>query len=114
MDKLKLAMAAAIVATAIGGFYYYADQSLLLRVVVMLALMIVAAFIALKSEAGANVWSFGRGALIEIRKVVWPTRKETIQTTVMVMASVFVVGIILWIFDMILVWGIGLLTGRGG
>ncbi|MBF0471875.1 MAG: preprotein translocase subunit SecE [Gammaproteobacteria bacterium] len=113
MDRLKLALAAAIVATAIGGFYIFAEQSLLLRVVALLALTGVAMAIAVRTEVGRNAWNFSRGALIEIRKVVWPTRQETVQTTLMVMAAVLVLGIILWIFDMFLAWGITLLTGQG-
>jgi len=65
-------------------------------------------------EAGGHAVAFGRGAVIEIRKVVWPTRKETVNTTLLVMAMVVLVGIILWVFDMFLSWGIQLLTGQGG
>jgi preprotein translocase subunit SecE len=112
-DKLKLALAIVIVVLALGGFYVYAEQSLLLRVGALLTALIVASVIALRTETGAATWGFGRGALVEVRKVVWPTRQETIQTTLMVMAMVIVVGIILWIFDMLLAWGVQTMTGQG-
>jgi len=113
-DKIKLALAMAIVAVAIGGFYVYADQSLLLRVIALLVAVTVAAFIAVQTETGAGALAYSRGSLVEIRKVVWPTRKETVQTTMMVMAMVLLVGIILWVFDMLLAWAVKLLTGQGG
>ena len=112
-DKLKLALAVSVVVTALVGFYVYADQSLLLRVIVLVGAMTVASVIATRTASGAAVWSFGRGALVEVRKVVWPTRQETIQTTLMVMVMVVIVGLILWIFDMLLAWGVQIMTGQG-
>ena len=113
-DKLKLLAAALIVAGAIVGFYVFADQALVVRVLGLLVAAGIAVAIALRTESGDKTWRFGQGALIEIRKVVWPSRKETTQTTLIVMAMVFVVGIILWVFDMFLSWAIQLLTGQGG
>lgn len=112
-DKIKLAVALAIAIAAVAGFYVFADQSLLLRVVSLLVAVIVAGAIAVQTESGRNVWSFGRGATVEIRKVVWPSRKETVQTTLMVLVMVVIVGIILWIFDIFVAWGVGYLTGQG-
>jgi len=113
-DKIKLGLALLIAIAAVAGFYVYAEQSLLLRVVGLLIAVAVSAAIALQTEAGRNIWSFGRGATIEIRKVVWPSRKETVQTTLMVLVMVVIVGIILWMFDMFVAWGVGYLTGQGG
>ncbi len=59
----------------------------------LLVAPVIAVAIALRSEPGQNTWRFGQGALIEIRKVVWPTRQETTQTTLIVMAMVFAVGV---------------------
>lgn len=112
-DKIKLALASAVVVAAIGAFYVFAEQSLLIRVIVLLVAAIIAVLIASKTESGASTISFARGALVEVRKVVWPTRKETIQTTIMVMVMVIIVGIILWLFDLFLSWGVQLLTGQG-
>jgi preprotein translocase subunit SecE len=113
-DKIKLALALLIVACAMVAFYQFPDQSLLLRVIGLLVAATVASMIALKTEAGASTWSYGRGAVIEVRKVVWPTGKETRQTTLIVMLMVVLVGIILWFFDLFLVWAVKLLTGQGG
>lgn len=113
-DKIKLFIAVLLVAAGISGFYYYADQALLYRVLGLLAVFGVSTFIALQSQPGINTWNFGRSAVIEVRKAVWPTRQETIQTTLMVMVMVIIVGIVLWLFDMSLLWAVKLLTGQGG
>jgi preprotein translocase subunit SecE len=112
-DKIKLSAAILILMGAIGAFYYFADDSLLLRVVGLLAAAGIAAAVAKQTVLGDSVWNFGRGSLIEIRKVVWPSRRETVQTTLIVMAMVVVVGLILWMFDIFLVWAIKFITGQG-
>lgn len=101
-DKLKLAAALLVIAAAIGGFYYWADHSLLLRVLGLLAAIGIALGIALKTAPGQRGWAFVQEAQLEVRKVVWPTRKETMQTTAAVMAVVVVVALFLWAVDAIL------------
>lgn len=113
-DKIKLIVAVLILGAAIVAFYVFADQSMLFRVLGLLVAAGVSVAVASQTEVGAGVISFGRGSVIEARKVVWPTRKETVQTTLMVMAMVVLVGIILWVFDMFLAWAVGMLTGQGG
>lgn len=113
-DKIKLIIAIAIAVAALVGFYAFEEQQQVVRVLGLLIGFGVAALVASRSETGANAVAFSRGAIVEIRKVVWPTRKETINTTLLVMAMVLLVGIILWVFDMFLAWGIQLLTGQGG
>jgi preprotein translocase subunit SecE len=113
-DKIKILLAVLILAGAVAGFYTYEEQSMLYRVLGMLGAVAVATVIALQTEAGRHALAFSRGAWVEVRKVVWPTRKETLQTTVMVMVMVIIVGIILWIFDLFLGWGIQSITGQGG
>jgi preprotein translocase subunit SecE len=113
-DKFKLIMAVALAVAALAGFYIFNEQQQVVRVLGLLLGLGVAAFLASRSELGGNAVAFSRGAIVEIRKVVWPTRKETINTTLLVMAMVVLVGIILWVFDMFLAWGIQLLTGQGG
>jgi len=113
-DKLKFLMAIAVIAAAISGYYYYADESMLLRVLAILAALAVSVAIMMQTATGRDAWAFIGGARNEVRKVVWPTRKETVQTTLIVMAMVFVVAVILWGFDMFLTWAVKLLTGQGG
>ncbi len=114
LDKIKLLIAVLLVGGGIGGFYYFADESVLYRVLGLLVVIGVSIAIALQTQMGAEAWGFGRNAVVEARKVVWPTRKETTQTTLIVLAMVVVVGVILWLFDMFLLWAVRLLTGQGG
>jgi preprotein translocase subunit SecE len=104
MDKVKLAVAILLVVGGIVGFYWYADQALLYRVLGMLAIFGVAVAIALNTEVGASVVTFGRSATLEMRKTVWPTRKETSQTTLIVVVFVTALGFVIWIIDSILRW----------
>lgn len=113
-DKIKLALALAIVAAAMVAFYLFSSHSLLVRVLVLVIAVIIAALISARTAVGSSAWEFLRGATIEARKVVWPTPKETTQITVAVVAMVGIMGLILWSFDMLLAWGIRLLTGQGG
>ena len=114
MDKIKLAVAVLLVIAGIAGFYHYADQALLYRVLGLLVVVGVAIAIALTSQPGMATLSFGRSAVLEVRKSVWPSRRETTQTTLIVMVMVVLVGIMLWLFDMFLLWAVKLLTGQGG
>jgi len=114
LDKIKLIISVALIAGGIAGFYYYADQALLYRVLGLLAIIGVAAGLALTTQLGAETLSFGRNATLEVRKAVWPTRTETVQTTLIVLAMVILIGIMLWLFDMFLLWAVKLLTGQGG
>lgn len=114
-DKIKFLLAAVIVVAALGAFYYYGDDtSLLLRVLGLLAGIGVATAVFSQTAAGQQTWAYIGEARAEVRKVVWPTRKETVQTTLVVMAMVVVTAIILWIFDSILTWLVKVLTGQGG
>jgi len=113
-DKLKLTIASFILLGAVGAFYYFGDQSVFLRVVGLLVALGIATALASRTAPGAGALSYGRGALIEVRKVVWPTGKETTQTTAIVMVMVVLMGLILWLFDTFLVWAVKLMTGQGG
>ena len=114
LDIAKLAAAALLLVGGIVAFYYFADWSALLRVVGLLAIAGGAVAIAFQTAPGRQLWQFVSDARMEVRKVVWPTRQETIQTTLVVMAMVVVLGIVLWLFDMILMGILRFLTGHGG
>jgi preprotein translocase subunit SecE len=113
LDSLKLGAAVLVVAGGIYAFYHYEDQHLVLRVLGLLAVAAIAIFIAAQTGMGRNVLGFISGAQSEVRRVVWPTRAETVQTTLAVVLMVFIVGIFLWLLDMLLLWAIQLLTGQG-
>ena len=109
----KWIVAFAILASGIGGFYYWSDESLLLRVIGLLILTAAAVFVAGQTQKGRLAWDFVREARTEVRKVVWPTRKETTQTTLIVIAMVGLVAVIMWILDGLFAWLVKLLLGTG-
>lgn len=111
LDILKLLIAIAILIAGIVGFYYYEDQSQLYRVLGVVFAVLVAIAISSTTSLGQNLIGFGREARMEVRKVVWPTRQETVQTTFMVIVAVIVIGIFLWLIDMVLAEAIQLITG---
>jgi len=106
IDTFKLMTAVLVLIAGVVGFYYFEDESQLLRVLGMLAVGVVAFLIAATSEPGRRGLGFVREARVEVRKVVWPTRQETLQTTIAVLFMVILVAIMLWLFDMFLGWGI--------
>jgi preprotein translocase subunit SecE len=105
-DNLKLLASVLAVAGAIALFYTLGDSSVLVRVLIVVAGVAVAAGIALTSEPGRAVWQFALATRTEVRKVVWPTRRETAQSTMIVILMVLVVGIYLWLLDAISFWAI--------
>ena len=113
-DKIKLLAAIAVLLGAIVGFYWFADQSKLLRVLGLLAALGMAVVIALQTEIGRAGWGFAIESRNEMRRVVWPTRKETTQTTLVVFVVVIVVAIVLWLLDMRLLGSVQWLTRPGG
>ena len=114
LDTIKIAIALLLVISATVGFYLYPEQSTLLRVVALLVAVGIAVGILYTTEKGKQIWVFIREAQIEVRKVVWPTRQETVQTTMMVIFMVIIIAIFLWILDLFLGWSIGVVLGRGG
>jgi preprotein translocase subunit SecE len=110
-DTFKLLAAGTLVLGALAAFYIFANFSLLVRVIGLLAAAGAAVAIALKTEPGAETLEFIRGARSELRKVVWPTRAETTQTTLIVIAMVVIMGLLLWLFDILLLWLVRLVTG---
>ena len=112
-DLAKLGAALAILLGALIAFYYYADASKLYRVVGMLVAVGVAAVISLQTDKGRQVSGFVRDAQVEVRKVVWPTRQETMQTTMFVIIVVVIFAILLWLLDLMLSSVIQMLIGRG-
>lgn len=106
IDTLKLMTAVLVLIAGVVGFYYFEEESQLLRVLGMLAVAVVAFFIVASSDPGRRGLSFVKEARVEVRKVVWPTRQETLQTTIAVLFMVILVAIMLWLFDMFLGWGV--------
>ena len=103
-DKAKLALAAALVVGAVVAFYMLGQQDLWLRVVALIALLIVAAATFFTSEPGKQLIAYGKDSTREVKKVVWPTRKEALQMTGYVFAFVVVMALFLWLTDKTLEW----------
>ncbi len=111
LDVLKWIVVAVVVAVAVAGNQYFAAESVLYRAVALVVLGLVAAFVALQTTKGKSFWSLLKEARIEIRKVVWPNRTETTQTTLIVVAVVLVMALILWGLDTLLGWIISMFIG---
>ncbi|MBF6650910.1 MULTISPECIES: preprotein translocase subunit SecE [unclassified Methylobacter] len=114
LDVVKQVLSVVFVAAGVAAFYYFSDVKLLYRVLGLVGVVIIVLGIMLTTDVGRSVWNFVLESRQEVRKVVWPTREETIRTTLLVFAMVFIVGLILWLLDMFLFWGVRLLTGQGG
>ena len=112
-DKIKLGLAALLVIIGIAGFYLLHDSAMVLRVVSVLAGLATATAVAWLSDPGKRFAQFGRESLAEARKVVWPSRKETLQTTGVVVAFVVIMAIFLWLVDAGLMSAVKLLMGQG-
>jgi len=113
LDTFKLLLAIAILIAGIVGFYYYEAESQLYRVLGVVFAAGVAVVISATTRLGQGLIGFARESRMEVRKVVWPTRQETMQTTFMVIVAVILIGIFLWLVDMLLAQAIQLLTGTG-
>jgi len=114
LDTVKLLLAVAVLIGGIAGYYYYEDESVLLRAAGVIVAVAVAVGIALATDRGRTLWRFIQGSRVEVRKVIWPTRQETIQTTLTVFVFVLILAIFFWGLDFFLLWGTRLLTGQGG
>lgn len=114
LDWLKWLLAVTLLLAGLIGNHYYSEVSMPIRTLGWFAVVAVAAYVASKTSKGKWVVGFFRDSRMELRKVVWPTREETMQTTLVVAAMVIVLALILWGMDGILVWLIGWLTGQRG
>ena len=113
LDTVKLLLAISLLLAGVAGFYYFEAEGLIYRVLGLLAFVLVALGMVYTTQLGQRIVGFGRESRTEVRKVVWPTRQETIQTTLMVIVAVIILGILLWLIDMVLVNAVQYLTGRG-
>lgn len=103
-DKIKIVLALLCVLAGLAGFYLLGESAGAVRILVVLAGLAVGAAIALTSEMGRGFVSFAREAVVEAKKVVWPGRKETMQTTGIVFVFVVIMAVFLWLTDKSLEW----------
>ena len=113
LDSLKMGAAVLLLAGGIYAFYHFEDLHAVIRVLGLLGVAAISLIIASQTAFGRQVIGFVSGANTEVRRVVWPTRQETIQTTLAVLVVVLLMGIFLWMLDMFLLWAIQFLTGQG-
>jgi len=114
LDTVKLVAAAAILVGGIVAFCWFATYPLAVRWAIVLASLGAGAFVALQSAQGRGFWQFVQGSRVELRKVVWPTRQETLQTALVVFIAITTMGIFFWMLDWVLGAMTRMLTGQGG
>jgi len=114
LDTAKLLLAVVILLAGIVGYYLYPDASVLLRAIGVLVAVLAAGAVASQSARGQELWKFIQASRIELRKVVWPTREETIQTTIAVFVFALIMGVFFWLLDLFLLYLTTYLTGQGG
>jgi len=112
VDNLKIALAVACVVAGIWGYYYFANTALVLRVLMVMGGLVAAGAVAWLSTPGKEFFAFAQEAWQEAGRVSWPTRKETVQTTLIVFGFVVIMALILFSIDTTLAWIVKLLTGR--
>lgn len=110
-DLIKLIVAGLIGLAGLVAFYQFSEQSLIARVIGLLIVAAIVVFIVYQTERGKNIYAFFKDARTEVRKVVWPSRAETTQTTLTVFVIVFLVGLFLWLLDMVLSGAFRAVTG---
>lgn len=110
-DVVKWGAVVVLLVAGLWANYHYIEVDWPLRLAGWIVLACITLGILSQTALGNRAWEFSKGARAELRKVVWPTRKETIQTTLLVMGMVVLMALILWGIDSVLLWIVGLLTG---
>jgi len=113
-DKIKLLVALLLVVAGIVGFYFLSDSAAVVRLISVLAGVALAIVVAYTSEPGKRFFAFGKDSVAEAKRVVWPTRKETLQTTGIVILFAITMALLLWAVDASLMIMVNKLMGRGG
>ena len=112
-DKIKIGLAVLLVVAGLAGFYYFGESPAIVRLGAVLAGLAAAAFVFWTTVPGKQFYVYAQESAAETRKVVWPTRKETIQTTAIVFAFVVVMALFLWAVDASLLFIVKKLIGTG-
>jgi preprotein translocase subunit SecE len=111
-DKIKIVMAALLAAAGVVGFYYLDQSPLIVRIAAVLAGFVTGGAVFWTSVQGKEFHGFTRESVAETKKVVWPTRKETLQTTGVVFAFMVIMALFLWMVDASLLWVVKKLLGQ--
>lgn len=111
VDRIKWFTVIAIVVAGIVGNWWFGDINVFYRALALVAMALLAGFILFQTEKGRNLWVLMRDARSEVRRVIWPTRQETLQTTLIVIVLILVFALILWALDSLLSWIVQMLIG---
>jgi preprotein translocase subunit SecE len=114
VDTVKLALAVLILLAGLVSYYYFASSAVLLRAFGVIVAVAAGLGVVFTSFQGQLLWKFIQGARVELRKVVWPTREETIQTTLVVLVFALIGGVFFWLLDVVLLFLTKQITGQGG
>ena len=106
-----LLMSLLLLLAGIVAFYYFSEIRLFYRVFELFVVLGLAGYIVYQTSFGKTVYTYVLESKIELKKVVWPTKQETTQTAIGVIVIVVIIGILLWLLDMLLAWSIGTLYG---
>ena len=112
-ERFKLVIAVLTFVGGIAAYYYLGGKPDYIRVLTLLGAGVMAVVVAMQTQTGRDTWEFAKGARTELRKVVWPTRKETVQVTLLVVVMIILAGLLLWFIDWLLIMAIKALTGQG-
>ena len=110
-DAGKWLLAVVLVVGGIYAYYHFDQYPVLYRVLSLVPVVVVAILVAAWTQGGGAFWNLMKQARLEIYKVVWPTRQETVQTTLIVLVVVFVIALILWLLDMFFGWLASVIIG---
>ena len=102
LDSIKWVLVFLLLGSAIVGNYYFGEMSVLLRAGAVVVIVVVAGFIAMQTQKGSDGIAFAKEARTEVRKVVWPTRQEAVQTTGIVLVATVFMALVLWGLDSLL------------
>ncbi|MGH8372816.1 MAG: preprotein translocase subunit SecE [Gammaproteobacteria bacterium] len=114
LDTVKFLGAIVLIVAGIFAYYWFSTQNELLRGAYVVLGLVLGCVLAYQTRMGGATWGFITSSRNEVRKVVWPTREETIQTTLAVIVVVLAVGVMMWMLDIFLFWALRGLTGQGG
>jgi preprotein translocase subunit SecE len=113
VDIVKLVFASLIIISSLSVFYIFSDISQVIRVSGLLLMFIAAFGLMYTTQLGRSFWSFALESKQEFKRISWPTKDEAVRTTLLVILMVFIVGLMLWLLDMFLFWGVQFLMSQG-
>ena len=112
-NTVKLTIAGLLVAAGVAGFYLLSNQATWIRWLVVVGGLVLGALVVAFSQTGTDLKQFIAAARVELRKIVWPNRNETLMTTAVVLGFVAIAGLFFWGLDVVLAWATQALTRQG-